>query len=106
MKQSSGIYKSSVDNSIFVVFGGKIGLSLCHDDEHKLLRMHELKERINIGDVFDKSEIEKDCPPVSLVFDNVKSVDVVIKKLETIKELLIQEPICQELQNNKDGIVM
>ena len=88
MKQSSGIYKSSVDNGIFVVFGGKIGLSLWHDDEHKFLVMHQLKESINIGDVFDKSEIDEDCPPVSLVFDNVKSVDEVIKKLETIKEML------------------
>ena len=88
MKESSGIYKSATDGSIFVVFGGKIGLSLYHDNEHKLLMMNELEESVNVGDIYDKSKVNKYCPPVSLVFNDAKSVDVVINYLERLKQYL------------------
>lgn len=88
MKESSGIYKSIVDNSIYVVFGGKIALSLCRDNEHHVLMMQELKENINVGDICDRNKINEDRPPVSLVFNDVKSVDGVIEYLEKLKENL------------------
>ena len=45
MKEPSGIYKSNIDNSIFVVFGGKIALTIDNDNEHQYLMMFELKTK-------------------------------------------------------------
>ena len=50
--------------------------------------MNELEENINIGENYDENKINKHCPPVSLVFNNVKSVDIVINYLEELKKYL------------------
>ena len=49
MKEPSGIYQSVTDSSIHIVFGGKIGLSLRYDDEHKVLTIVQLEESFKIG---------------------------------------------------------
>lgn len=91
MKEPSGIYKSNVDDSIFVVFGGKIALTIDNDNEHQYLVMFELKDQTNIGSEVDSSMINSDCPPVALAFNDVSSINLIIKTLERIKHNLIKE---------------
>lgn len=86
MKQSSGIYRSTTNNDIFIIFGGKIALSLAHDNEHLVLIMNELKESINIGDFYNRNDINKQCPSINLLFNDIKSINVVIEYLEKLKK--------------------
>ena len=88
MKESSGIYQSTVNNGIFVIFGGKIALSINNDNEHQFLTMFQLKEELPSGSPVDKFMIDENCPPVTLAFNNAASINIVIEHLETIKKNL------------------
>lgn len=89
MKESSGIYQSVTDSSIHIVFGGKIGLSLRYDNEHKVLTIVQLEESFKIGEKYPEDKINKNCPSINLLFNNIDSVNEVIKHLEIIKNNLI-----------------
>ena len=89
MKESSGIYQSITDSSIHIVFGGKIGLSLRYDNEHKVLTIVQLEESFKIGEKYPEDKINKNFPYINLLFNNIDSVNEVIKCLETIKSNLM-----------------
>lgn len=88
MKESSGIYQSTTDSSIFVIFGGKIALSIHNDNEHQFLTMSQLKEEMPSASFVDKSMIDENCPPIALAFNNTASINIVIEHLEKIKKNL------------------
>lgn len=89
----SGIYNDG--KNLFVIFGGKIGVGgdtiAINDDCEKYACVHfqENSGSYAIGeDVYDKEPIAED-KKIMLCFDNVASVDVVIKALERVKEKLL-----------------
>lgn len=88
MKESSGIYQSTINNGIFVIFGGKIALSINNDNEHQFLTMFQLKEELPGSTPVDKSMIDENCPPVALAFNNTASINILIEHLEEIKKNL------------------
>ena len=89
----SGIYNDG--KNLFVIFGGKIGVgggTVTHDDDKKYACVHFQENRGSyaIGDdVYDKEPIAED-KKIMLCFDNVASVDVVIKALERARSKFIE----------------
>ena len=88
----SGIYNDG--KNLFVIFGGKIGVgggNVTINDFNKKYACVSFQENSGsyaIGeDVLDKEPIAED-KKIMLCFDNVASIDVVIKALEIVKEKL------------------
>ena len=86
----SGIYNDG--KNLFVIFGGKIGVGsgnvTINDLNRKFacVRFQENGDSYAFGDdVYDKEPIAEDNKIV-LCFDNVASIDVVIKALEMAKD--------------------
>lgn len=89
----SGIYNDG--KMLFVIFGGKIGVGggtiAINDDCEKYACVHfqENSNSYAIGDdVYDKEPLAED-KKIMLCFDNVASIDVVIKALEIARGKLI-----------------
>ena len=89
----SGIYNDG--KNLFVIFGGKIGVGggnvTINDLGKKYACVHfqENSDSYAIGDdVYDKEPLAED-KKIMLCFDNVASIDVVIKTLVRAKENLL-----------------
>lgn len=89
----SGIYNDG--KNLFVIFGGKIGVGggnvTINDLNRKYACVHfqENSDSYAIGDdVYDKEPIAEDNK-IMLCFDNVASIDVVIKALEMAKDRIV-----------------
>lgn len=90
----SGFYNDG--KNLLVVFGGKIGVgsgtATFNDIDKKYACVHFQENRgsYSIGDdVYDKEPIAED-KKIVLCFDNVASIDVVIKALDIAKGKLIE----------------
>lgn len=90
----SGIYNDG--KNLLVVFGGKIGVGggtvTINDLDKKYACVHfqENSGSYAIGDdVYDKEPLAED-KKIMLFFDDVSSVDVVIKVLEIARDKLIE----------------
>lgn len=88
----SGIYSDG--KNLLVVFGGKIGVGSGTatfndiDEKYACVHFQENSGSYGIGEnVIDKEPIAED-KNIMLCFDNVASVDVVIKALDRVKEKL------------------
>ena len=88
----SGFYNDG--KNLFVVFGGKIGVSSGTatfndiDEKYACVHFQENSRSYAIGeDIIDKEPITDD-KMIVLCFDNMASVDVVIKALDRVKEKL------------------
>ena len=46
---------------------------------------------MTIDSKVDSSMINSDCPPITLAFNNVSSINLIIKTLEVIKNKLINK---------------
>ena len=89
----SGFYNDG--KNLFVIFGGKIGVGggtiAINDDCEKYACVHfqENSGSYAIGeDVYDKEPLAED-EKIMLCFDNVASIDVVIKALGIVRGKLI-----------------
>ena len=89
----SGFYNDG--KNLIVIFGGKIGVcggNVTIDDidkKYACVHFQENSDSYAIGDdVYDKEPIAED-KKIMLCFDNVASIDVVIKTLERVKENLL-----------------
>ena len=90
----SGIYNDG--KNLFVIFGGKIGVGGGNvtindlDKKYACVHFQENSDSYAIGDdVYDKEPLAED-KKIMLCFDNVASIDVVIKALEIAKEKIIE----------------
>ena len=90
----SGIYNDG--KNLLVVFGGKIGVGSGTatfndiDEKYACVHFQENSDSYAIGDdVYDKEPLAED-KKIVLCFDNVASIDVVIKALEIAKSKLIK----------------
>lgn len=88
----SGIYSDG--KNLLVVFGGKIGVGSGTatfndiDEKYACVHFQENSRSYGIGEnVIDKEPLADD-KMIMLCFDNVASVDVVIKALDRVKEKL------------------
>lgn len=87
----SGIYISDDKINTYVVFGGRIGFavgkSTLNSKEYKLFGIQQLDKTYNVGETISDSEKwEYHKQSVHLLFDNEKSIDVLIKALGTLKD--------------------
>lgn len=90
----SGIYNDG--KNLLVIFGGKIGCGSGNvtlnylDKKYACVSFQENSDSYAIGDdVYDKEPIAED-KKIMLCFDNVASIDVVIKALEVARVKLIE----------------
>ena len=90
----SGIYNDG--KNLFVIFGGKIGVGsdtiAINDDckKYACVSFQENSGGFAIGeDILDKEPIAED-KKIVLCFDNVASIDIVIKVLEIARGKLIE----------------
>ena len=90
----SGFYNDG--KNLLIVFGGKIGVgggTVTIDNINKkyaCVHFQENRDSYAIGDdIYDKEPIAED-KKIMLCFDNVASIDVVIKALEIAKGKLIE----------------
>lgn len=85
----SGLYCSEDEKNAYVVFGGKINTVAAKDDEEKIVAilLQELDKKLEIGT--KKSEDwDKEKPTIHLIFNNTKSIDVLIDLLQSAKQQL------------------
>jgi hypothetical protein len=94
MIMESGIYNDG--KNLFVIFGGKIGCGsgtvTINDDDKKYACVHfqENSGSYAIGEnLYEKEPLAED-KKIMLCFDNVASIDVVIKALEIAKGKLVE----------------
>jgi len=82
--------ESQIKGQSEIIFGGKIGACISKaniDKPNVAVRIGELKEVLEIG-VFTKKSEYKDGFQVNMVFDSVRSIEVVQEWLEHAKEKL------------------
>ena len=82
--------ESQIKGQAEIIFGGKIGACISKvniDKPNVAVRIGELKEVLEIG-VFTKKSDYKDGFQVNMVFDSVRSIEVVQEWLEHAKEKL------------------
>ena len=86
----SGIYRDLASNEDFVVFGGRIARSVGWNEDRKEVLLHFLlADKIyEVGCQVSKSTFNNNKPQVGLVFNNPQSVDILIRDLEYIKDIL------------------
>lgn len=85
----SGFYSSEDGNRIFVVFGGKIGVGVVQNKVEKQagIYLQELDNNHEIGE-YRPEEFNKEKTTIHLLFEDAKSIDILIKDLlEAKKEL-------------------
>ena len=87
----SGIYNDG--KNLFVIFGGKIGVgggNVTIDKKYACVHFQENSDSYAIGDdVYDKEPLAED-KKILLCFDNVASIDVVIKALNKARGHIIE----------------
>lgn len=81
----SGVYILYDKNIISVVFGGRIGLALSERNGYKSLGLQQLDKKYNVGESI-KEKWNRYKPSVNLLFDNEKSIDILIEALDKLKE--------------------
>lgn len=94
----SGFYSSEDENRIFVVFGGKIGVGLARNEVEKQIGIcfQELDNNHEIGER-KPEKFNKEKPTIYLLFEDVKSIDVLIKDLSEAKKQL--DELCTNQTN-------
>lgn len=82
----SGIFSDIDSDDVYVVFGGKIAMqaSISHKSKFIMLQMQQLDKEYEIGDKHNE-KWDDSKQTVSFVFDNSKSIDVVLNALNQIK---------------------
>ena len=81
----SGVYILYDKNIISVVFGGRIGLALSERNGYKSLGLQQLDKKYNVGESI-KEKWNRYKLSVNLLFDNEKSIDILIEALDKLKE--------------------
>ena len=83
----SGIYRDLASNEDFVVFGGRIARSVNWGEDRKEVLLHFVvaDKEYEVGESVSKATFNKNTPQVGLVFDNPKSVDILIHIILTLK---------------------
>lgn len=98
----SGFYMTDKCNELVVVFGGKIGVCTCvpkdESDKSAHILFRELNKKTNIG-VRNPEEWNFDGPSIHFVFEDARSVDVVVNHLLEVKKQL--ERIADSKRENK-----
>lgn len=91
---NSGIYEDEVGN-IYLKFGGKIGVTVCNYGQPEIhcfgIEFKHLKDEHEIGEELSINDNTSDenCLNVNLIFDKVKSIDLLIDYLNKVKTELI-----------------
>jgi hypothetical protein len=90
--------ESCIYGSSCVVFGGRIILGISStksiDKPNIILNLNESNRKLEIGEInIDSSGLvdEKNKSKTMLIFDNPRSIDVLIENLECAKELLVEK---------------
>lgn len=89
----SGICQHKGTGNIIVVFGGKIKLGFCHctldGNDYESLSVQEFDKAYNVGDRPNKDEKWDDKKQsIHLLFNNEKSIDILIEALGIVKKIL------------------
>ena len=81
---------------LLVIFGGKVGIGVGnatfhHEDgieeKYKTLFLQQCVNKHEVGeDIFDKEEVAEE--QIELCFNDAAQIDVLIKNLERVKEIL------------------
>lgn len=85
----SGFYSNEDGNKIFVVFGGRIGVGVVRNKIEKQagIFFQELDKNHEIGE-YRPEEFNKEKTTIHLLFEDAKSIDVLIKDLLEAKKQL------------------
>lgn len=85
----SGIYCNENEDKLYIVFGGKIGVIAAKDSGNKnvALMLQELDSKVEIGKE-EPEEFDEKKPTIHLIFEDTKSIDVVMDILSTAKKQL------------------
>ena len=85
----SGIYRNLANGEDIVVFGGRIGIDVLLNNNSKegCVKLGMLKKKYKPGDSRDEDD-EWNDPQVSLHFDNVTSIDILMNSLSYVKDYI------------------
>lgn len=85
----SGIYRNLANGEDIVVFGGRIGItvSLNNNSKEGCLKLGMLKKKYTPGDSMDENDKWSE-PQVTLHFDNVTSIDILMNGLSYVKDYI------------------
>lgn len=85
----SGIYRDLASNEDFVVFGGRIARSVGWNEDRKEVLLHFVPtdEIYEVGAQVSEATFNNK-PQVGLVFNNPQSVDIIIRDLEYVRDIL------------------
>ena len=85
----SGIYRNLASGEDIVVFGGRISVAVSLDNNSKegSVKLGMLKKKYTPGDSRDEDDKWND-PQVTLHFDNVTSIDILMNSLSYVKDYI------------------
>lgn len=85
----SGIYRNLASGEDIVVFGGRISVdvSLNNNVKEGCVKLGMLKKKYTPGDSRDEGDKWSD-PQVTLHFDNVTSIDILMDSLSYVKDYI------------------
>lgn len=101
----SGIYRNLASGEDIVVFGGRISIavSLNNNEKEGCVKLGMLKKKYTPGDIRDEGDKWSD-PQVTLHFDNVTSIDILMNGLSYVKEYIQGTPI-EEIREKYKGFI-
>ena len=102
----SGIYRDLASNEDFGVFGGRIARSVSWNEDRKEVLLHfVLTDKIyEVGAQVSKATFSNNKPQVGLVFNSPQSVDIIIRNLEYVRDILNGMPK-EELETKYNDMV-
>ena len=83
----------TIDLTTKVTFGSHGKGTLVIGSDYGLITIQELTHEMNIGDEVKEGDYV-DLPKVLLLFNDTKSIDVLIEKLERVKTLMEKYTYC------------